>query len=221
MRTVIFDMDGVLIDSEPVNIAMLQNYGEESGMNLPLALILDHVGAPGHIFWKEVEKHNPNIAWEQAMQGYRTYKSVQKISYREILFPNVTGILEHLKNVGWKLGLATSTYRETTDKILKECGIQRFFSEVVCGDEVEKGKPEPDIFLCTAKKLASAPKECIVIEDSYRGVLAAKRAGMYVIGKSDNRFRQDISAADIIVKSLTEAENVLLSADADDVSGLT
>lgn len=213
-------MDGVLIDSEPANISMLQSYGKESGMNLPSALILNYVGAPGHIFWREVEKHNPNIQWAQAMQGYRAYKSARKISYRELLFPDAAGILEDLKNAGWKLGLATSTYRETTEKILGECGIRIFFSEIVCGDEVENGKPEPDIFLCAAKRLGTDPGECIVIEDSHRGVLAAKRAGMHVIGKSDDRFGQDISDADIIVDSLAEAERVLLNGNADDFSSL-
>lgn len=211
MRAVIFDMDGVLVDSEAANVALLTEYLMESKLSVPFSVILEYIGAPSELFWNQVERMNPQTDAETAMQGFYAFRRGQRLSYRAMMYPGVAQLLRDLKQEGFCIGLASSTVRNTVLEVLNQCEIQSYFDTLVCGREVIHGKPAPDIFLKAAGLIGAKPEACVVVEDSNRGVRAGKRAGMKVIGKTDLRFGQDISEADVMVSGMEAVTVQLIS----------
>ena len=112
-------------------------------------------------------------------------------------------LLANLKKDGIAIGLASSSEKAFIEMVLEELGIRGYFQAVVSGEEVERSKPEPEIFLRAAELLNVDPADCLVLEDSRHGVEAAKRAGMKCIGyQNPNSGPQDLSRADKIVHTL-------------------
>lgn len=114
---------------------------------------------------------------------------------------------------GWRCALASSGTREYLDIGLKKVGFRNFFEAIASGDEVDKGKPAPDIFLKAAEKMGVKPSACIVIEDSQSGIEAARRAGMRCIGVKNpfSAVPQDLSNADAVVDSLAGIDEGLIT----------
>jgi HAD superfamily hydrolase (TIGR01509 family) len=205
IRAVIFDLDGVVVDTEPLWFEtysrVCRGYGfkftEEldklvkgrSNASLPITTAL---GIPE----KQTEFS------EKIRKIYRT------LFDREAkLMPAAFELLRKLKK-DYLLGLATSASRaRLTFNLEKFPQIKSLLNSAVSGSEVKNGKPKPDIFLLTAKKLKVRPEECLVIEDAESGVAAAKSAGMKVIGLNPGHVTpQDLSKADRVVSSLSEVD---------------
>ena len=107
------------------------------------------------------------------------------------------------------MAVASSTNRELVEIILKKLNLIAYWQSFTGGDEVNLGKPQPDVFLLAAQKLAVAPQKCLVFEDSKNGVLAAKAAGMKVIGyQNSGSGRQDLSAADAIISNFRDMDKI-------------
>jgi len=187
-RAVIFDLDGVLADSEPwwnqIDAQLLKEYGadyngeyheEVLGVSFPIAVEFYkkafHISAPT----EEMMKRRGEIATEF-------------FANRVGLFPNTREVLEELRRLPVRLGLATSSVSASARPFLDRHQLTEFFEVIITGDEIERGKPEPDIYLVTAKKLGVAASECLVIEDSLSGIAAAKAAYMRVAAIPDRRF---------------------------------
>ena len=117
-----------------------------------------------------------------------------------IIYPNVREfIIENFKK-GYKLAVASSSPRDEILRTVRELDVAEYFECLISGEEVENSKPAPEIFLKASELINIPPQECIVIEDSENGVIAAKRAGMYCIGYLDNKYpEQNLSLADITV----------------------
>jgi beta-phosphoglucomutase-like phosphatase (HAD superfamily) len=123
------------------------------------------------------------------------------------LFPSVKATLEQLRQMKLHLAVATSSVSASARPFLDRTGIRSLFSVVITGDEVQQGKPHPDIYLRTAKNLGVAPEACLVIEDALVGVTAAKAASMRVAAIPDTRFvdpREYETLADYVLESLSE-----------------
>ena len=120
--------------------------------------------------------------------------------------PGVVETVRALRELSLTLAITSSAVRDSIEVILTRLGIRVAFALIVDGSEVEHGKPDPEAYLVTARKLGLAPRECIVIEDSHVGVVAAKRAGMYCIAVRNPRAQtiQDLSTADVIVDSMRD-----------------
>ncbi len=121
------------------------------------------------------------------------------------LMPGLINLLNILKKNNKKIAIASSSEKEYIEYILNKFNIKEFFEVIISGYEIEKGKPEPDIFLKASEKLKVSPNECLVIEDSRNGVLAAKRAGMKCIAIPNSITKnQDFSLANKVLNSLNE-----------------
>jgi HAD superfamily hydrolase (TIGR01509 family) len=120
--------------------------------------------------------------------------------------PGVLELLRHVAASGVPMAITSSAVASSIEPILLRLGIRPLFSLIVDGSEVERGKPDPEAYLVTARKLGVAPARCIVFEDSTVGVLAAKRAGMFTVGVPNARAqeRQDLSAADLVFGSMRD-----------------
>src|SRR5215471_533872 len=181
MKAVIFDMDGVIVDSEPRHerafLEIVRELGYEARHGLTFA---DYVGRSDRELWLDfVARNKPTQTLEEllAMKRERVVAIIRK---ERPLFEGLLGLIEKVA-ARYSLGLASGSERQIVEEVLKLGGLSRSFSVVVTASEVLNGKPAPDIFLYAAEQLGVGPKDCWVIEDSKPGVAAGRAAGMRVI----------------------------------------
>lgn len=179
---IIFDMDGILIDSErQSNEGWLWAAGQ-LGVDMPMWLIDSFKGAPAELCCKFFDDYYKGVIdyWEaKELRTQHVYKirETEGIPVKK----GVKDIFEYIRNNGLKCAVATSTRRESAEKTLHEIGVWDYLDAVVYGDEVEHGKPEPDIFLRAAKAIGVNPSEAVVVEDSINGIKAGYAAHMRVV----------------------------------------
>jgi sugar-phosphatase len=181
-KAIIYDMDGVLIDSEPLWKIAMEEVFQDVGCNLTrkdfektVGLRLDEVINYWFIHnpW---EKYTPNEVLKKI-----TEKMVVLIKKNGDALPGVKESLEFFKNQGFKIGLATSSYEILIETVLDVLNIRNYFDKTHSAEHETHGKPHPAVYIHTANELGVNPLECIVIEDSLNGVIAGKSARMYVI----------------------------------------
>ena len=179
---IIFDMDGILIDSErQSNEGWLWAAGQ-LGVDMPMWLIDSFKGAPAELCCKFFDDYYKGVIdyWEaKELRTQHVYKirETEGIPVKK----GVKDIFEYIRNNGLKCAVATSTRRESAEKTLHKIGVWDYLDAVVYGDEVEHGKPEPDIFLRAAKAIGVNPSEAVVVEDSINGIKAGYAADMRVV----------------------------------------
>lgn len=179
---IIFDMDGILIDSErQSNEGWLWAAGQ-LGVDMPMWLIDSFKGAPAELCCKFFDDYYKGVIdyWEaKELRTQHVYKirETEGIPVKK----GVKDIFEYIRNNGLKCAVATSTRRESAEKTLHEIGVWDYLDAVVYGDEVEHGKPEPDIFLRAAKAIGVNSSEAVVVEDSINGIKAGYAADMRVV----------------------------------------
>ena len=215
IRAVIFDMDGVLIDSELVYIrhqcerlrgkypwvteeSLYPTVGMSSAEHrLFLAgLLRRDAGDPA--FWQELQE---------------LYGSCD-VFYPDILNPQAANVLDTLRKMGLQVALASSSGMQTIRRVLDECGIAQYFDCVVSGDQFRRSKPDPEIYQCTMQRLGRQPDECLVIEDSTYGVRAGAAAGAVVAALRDDRFTFDQSAALFRIECLEDIFSLVTAVEA-------
>lgn len=179
---IIFDMDGVLIDSERQSNEGWLWAAEQLGVDMPMWLIDSFKGAPAELCCKFFDDYYKGAIdyWEaKELRTQHVYKirETEGIPVKK----GVKEVFEYIRNNGLKCAVATSTRRESAEKTLHKIGVWDYLDAVVYGDEVEHGKPEPDIFLRAAKAIGISPSEAVVVEDSINGIKAGYAAGMRVV----------------------------------------
>lgn len=212
IKGIIFDMDGVMIDTEnQSNLGWLWAASQKN-VEMPLWLIDSFKGAPAKLsqsFFDDYYKGTQDY-WE--MRTMRT-DHVYKIRETEEVpvKPGLHMLLDYIKDNGLKCAVATSTQKSSAQKSLHRIGAWDYLSGVVYGDEVEHGKPEPDIFLRAAGFIGCEPSECAVIEDSINGIKAGHAAGMKVIHIPDTiEINDDIrSLTSIVCHSLSDVPDII------------
>ncbi len=206
IKAVIFDMDGVIIDSEPIHTELTLNVLKDVGVTPDESEIYEFIGVRNEEMWATlIERHNINESIEQLMDRLKAYKMERFLSSNLEPMNGVVDLLRTVKRKGLKIALATSSPRYFAKYILKAVKVAVFFDELVTADEITNGKPDPEIYIKAAEALGVLPGECIAIEDAYFGILAAKSAGMKCIGlKNPNSGNQDTSMADYVVSSLRD-----------------
>jgi len=213
IEALIFDMDGVIIDSEPHYFELEENLFET--LKLPISEV-EHrtfVGMSMKNLWKKVkDNHATHYSIEQLVDLHQNimvefFENADDL----ILMPNLAELLPRLKGK-YKLAIASSSSHKLIDIITTKLNIRNFFDCFVSGEEVENSKPDPEIFMLTAQKLGVNPANCLVIEDSEHGVNAALAAGMKCLGfYGSNTYTQEISAAHKLIGNFSEVGAELLS----------
>ena len=204
---VIFDLDGVLADSEPwwnqIDAKLLSEYGvnyrgeyHRNVLGVSYQLAVEFYKNAFHI----------SASVEELMRR-RSEIATDFFANRVGLFPSAKMTLEQLREMKLPLAVATSSVSASARPLLDRTGIRSLFSVVVTGDEVQQGKPHPDIYLRAAKKLGISPEACLVIEDSLAGIAAGRAANMRVAAIPDRRFvdpREYEKEANYVLGSLSE-----------------
>lgn len=191
---VIFDMDGVLTDSEPVILAAAMAGLEEYGVQSKPEDFKPFVGMGEDRFIGGVaEKYGVEYKVEMKARVYEIY--LQIVSSRLEVYPGVGEMLQKLKADGWRMALASSADRIKIEANLQVAGIPvEVFHAIVSGEDVKNKKPHPEIFLLAAEKLGVDAAKCIVVEDAVNGIRAAKAAGMRCIGVASTFPKEVLSA---------------------------
>ena len=212
IKAVIFDMDGVIIDSEGVYLEYQLEFAKKKNPDVKLEDLYPMVGATKQECWEVVERVVSNgQTWEELRKEFRQRDIYSEIDYRSIYRLEVTDTLKQLKEAGFRLALASSTHLELVERVLEENGIRDYFEAVVSGEQFKKSKPDPEIYLYTAGQLKLEPGECLAVEDSTIGITAAHRAGLKIAAVIDTRYGFDQSLADYklnTVKDVLEAVKV-------------
>lgn len=204
MNAIIFDMDGVIIDSEPLHFELERELLEELGGKITPKELQAFVGTTDYYMWSTFKnKFNIENSIEEmiAMKKERFLQNIHKID----LVDNFEEFMLAVYSESYLLGLASSNNRKAVDSIIEKFNLDKYLEFIISGEEVSKGKPDPEIFLTAANKMNVKPCECLVIEDATNGIKAAKAAGMKCIGlKNPNSGGQDLSQADLIVDNFNE-----------------
>lgn len=206
MKAIIFDMDGVIVDSEPVHFKVERELLEELGGSITDEEHEEFVGTTDYHMWSTFkEKFNLQASVEEMMDKKRS-RFIENIEEIELI-PNFLEFIEGVLEKEYKLALASSNNKKAVGKIVEFFELEKYFDFIISGEEVEKGKPNPEIFLTAAEKLDVNPENCLVIEDAETGVEAAKSANMKCIGfKARSDSKQDLSKADLVVGDYKELE---------------
>jgi len=211
IKAVIFDMDGVIIDSEPLHYKIFMNYTKSSfGLTISDEEYDTFIGTTNKSIFSMLQKRhgvrgNLDTMVEEYEEQYLTFLMTAN---SEKPIDGVDILVKNLHQCNMKLALASSSPKEHIKIILNMFKLDEFFAAAVSGQEVKAGKPAPDIFLRAAEFLGVLPKECLVFEDSRNGVSAAKKAGMKCIAYyNPHSGKQDLSQADKIISSFAEVSN--------------
>ena len=206
LEAVIFDMDGVIVDSEPWHLEINLELYEELGFKLTLEEYKQFIGKSNIDMWSLLKNKyslKQSIPEILKIQGEKSIQHLQQ--QKDGLIEGILPLLRTLKEKGIPIGLASSSSLEYIEAVLNKYKIREYFRVVVSGENMEKGKPAPDIFLYTAELLGAKPENCVVIEDSENGVKAAKAGGMRCIGFiNPNSGEQDLRGADWRIDSIKE-----------------
>ncbi len=203
MAAVIFDMDGVLIDSEAMYQYLLLDFFKEQEQQISIDEVNEFVGCSEPFFYQRLgELWKPQMNEKEMRIFYSEHFDSIALDYATLLNPHVKYILPQMKQFGLQTAIASSSRKESIDTMMISNGITAYFDRVVSGHEVPASKPDPAIYLETIRRLGVSKEQCVVIEDSKIGIEAAKRAGLYVIAKREVRFDTDQSKADYIADDL-------------------
>ena len=208
---VIFDMDGVLIDSEPrwrrAEIEVLATVGvhlTEADCLRTTGLRIDEVVA----YWQRERPWSEPAPTPATLVARIVDRVIALVEAEGELLPGAAGAVDFFAARGLALGLASSSPRRLIEAVLDRCGLRGRFSAVCSAEGLPCGKPDPAVYLLAADRLGHAPRCCVAIEDSVLGVLAAKAAGMGCIAVPEAEHRGDpaMRRADVVLGSLLELD---------------
>lgn len=200
---VIFDMDGVIVDSEPIHeMSFLElwqemGYGDNHGIHFP-----DFYGRSDRVLWETfIEKHHPPQPIEELL-GLREERLVQMLRDKQPIFDGIPTLVRRLAK-HLPLAVASGSVHRIINEVLAMRDLRRYFCCTASSEDVANSKPQPDVFLLAAERLNVKPASCCVIEDTVAGVIAGKAAGMTVMGIT-NTFKSealDQAGADHVYQS--------------------
>jgi HAD superfamily hydrolase (TIGR01509 family) len=201
---IIFDMDGVIVDSEPLHERAFRHvfaeigHAETHGVDFP-----SYYGKTDVLVWRDfIARHQPPHSLEELL-GRKERHFASFIAEEQPIFEGLPELLERCAS-RWPVGLASGSRHPTINAVLALRGLRRHFRAIVSSEDVAHGKPAPDIFLRAAELLGAAPAECVVIEDSAAGVTAGRAAGMTVIGITNSLPPEKLAHAHHVVSDYDE-----------------
>ena len=206
MNYIIFDMDGVLLDSEPMHQEIIYETFQLEGIPFDKAYIQTLTGMSAFPMWEKVKRDaQRSESVEELIKFHRDYFFKRLPEVKVPLVPHVKDVLEKFKNEGKHLSLASSSGRKLIDIFTQQTNIAHYFEVIMSGDDVKYSKPNPEIFLKVAQWYGLPATQFTVIEDSTNGVKAAKSAGMQCVGfQNPLSGGQDLSQVDLLIHSMQE-----------------
>ena len=212
IKAVIFDMDGTIVDSEPIYERTNKKVYQKYGLDLTEKDYERHMGSNLKDIWidilerYQVKEEYAHYKIEDFMEDH-IHSSYQALAEADDLklMPGVKEWFDFFKDHGYKMIIASSSYEPVVEYIYQRFGLDQYMEGYVDGNAIDNGKPAPDIFLKAAEKLNLEAKECVIIEDSENGVIGAHRAGAKVVGFNRAQSEsQDLSQADLVIEEYNQ-----------------
>ncbi|MFH0837088.1 MAG: HAD family phosphatase [Candidatus Aenigmatarchaeota archaeon] len=212
IKAIIFDMDGVISDTEHIHRKVNDMVLRKLGIVIGKEERDSYTGIPTKRgFQMILKRYNKEHDLNRAIE-MNTEKLKELISNEMEPISGAVALIENVKKAGFKIAVASSTELPLIEMILEKIGVNDKFDSIISGADLENPKPAPDVFLIAARELAVEPKECLVIEDSSAGAKAAKAAGMKCIGFiSPHSGTQNLTMADIVLDDLKKISIDLIS----------
>ena len=214
IKAIIFDMDGLMIDSERVTFECYQERLKDMNLTMDEEFYKTLLGKPiKGIYQRFYDVYGNDFPIENVIQDVHQLMAERFETEGVPVKKGLVELLHYLKDNNYKTIVATSSNRDRVDKILAQAKITEFFDDSICGDEVTKGKPNPEVFLKSCQKLGVNVEEAIVLEDSEAGIQASYDANIKVICIPDMKYpeKQYEEKTFKILKDLTEVTAYLKS----------
>lgn len=208
LEAIIFDMDGVLVDSEYTYFQSKSQMLKEAGHEVEESYHFQFMGTTSEYMWEQMKQEFslPLSVPEYVEQMTSLRQALIKQNGIKVI-PHAQDFVKRLHEGGLKLAVASSSSLVEIKENLETIGLADYFSEVVSTEEVTHSKPAPDVYLAAAKRLGVAPENCLGIEDTKNGTGAVRNAGMVCVGYANPAFpKQDLTFADTIVATFADLD---------------
>lgn len=203
MKAVIFDMDGVLVDSEPIHFAVTRQILARAGVVMTEEMAREFVGRSVRDFLQEAARRWGLLGTQADYEAEYDAAFLQAVAHPLAPRNGARWLIDEVRRRGCRVGLASTSKRAWIRAILRAAGLEGGFDTVVGGDMVEHVKPAPDIYILAAARLTLPPASCIAVEDSPLGIRAARAAGMRVVGLATPLVdARALDGADVVIASL-------------------
>lgn len=208
-KAVIFDHDGILVDSEPLHKLAWKRTFAPKGVEVTEAELNANIGRTDKIFTELIiEKHRLALSVADILsEKCRHMRELMRNESKT--FDGVSELLEQLVERGMRLGIASSAKRDEIQVTLDRFGFERYFSAIVSFEDVQDHKPDPEPYSLCCQRLGFSPAEAVALEDSPSGITSARRAGVYTIGVATSLPIETVSAADVTINDFTDTARVI------------
>lgn len=207
MQAFIFDMDGVIIDSEPVHIRAKKDAFAHFGVPISADAFDAFAGQPAIAMFRTVlERQGRTDVRPEDLAAYKHARYQELFAAGEVeAVPGSLAFIASLRRAGIPLALATSSHWQAIRATQAKFHLEDAFAAIVAGEDLPKSKPDPTIYRMAAEKLGVPAADCVVLEDANAGVRAAKGAGMHCIAyRNPHSGRQDLSMADLVIDRISD-----------------
>ncbi len=209
IKAIIFDKDGVLIESEEFYLERRLQYLEEKGITPASTDLNDFIGNGSDKNWKTIIPHDEELREKLAKDFIENYMVENPIDYDKHTRKNIVEIFREIKSRGFKIAIASAAAKNDIKDFIDAAGIEEYLDTYVSGRDCKNNKPYPDVYLKTMEILDVNKDEVMIVEDSITGLKAAKASGAKVIAFEPTKYTIDQSLADYKIKDLSEILNYL------------
>lgn len=201
---VLFDLDGVIVDSKAAHEAAFARLGEDAGYAFSHETFTRIFGMHNNDIFPILCGRALPQAEIDALAERKEAIVREMIRGRVQALPGVSALIPALQQAGFRLAIGTSTPRANVELILRELALAEYFDAISSAEDVQRGKPDPQVFLIAAERVGVPPARCVVVEDAVAGVQAAHHGGMAALAVTTNHSREALRAAERVVDSLAE-----------------